>query len=80
MDNKTIMKKTIQKNPYAEKGKGKGMDTAQWLVDKNIDILGTAKQIGKKGPGYVFSDAGVHVMTVEEENMKDALEIVLSRI
>ncbi len=52
-------KTTLLKNPYSRQAKGKGIRTARFLVEQNIDVVGAAKKMEQSGPGYVFADAGV---------------------
>jgi len=40
----------------------KRIKVSEWLLAKGIDTVYTPKGFEGKGPGYVFSDAGVDVM------------------
>jgi len=52
-------------NPFPKTEKGKGIKVSQWLLEQGVDRIYTAKSLEGKGPGYVFSDAGVQVQVVE---------------
>ncbi|MFO7760949.1 MAG: cation diffusion facilitator family transporter [Thermodesulfobacteriota bacterium] len=67
-------KKTLVKNPYSREGKGKGIQTARFLVEQNIDMVGTRKKLEQSGPGYVFSDAGVETREIDEETADQVIE------
>jgi predicted Fe-Mo cluster-binding NifX family protein len=67
-------KKTLVKNPHHQERKGKGIRTARFLVEQNIDMLGAKKKLEESGPGYVFSDAGVETRKVDELTADKAIE------
>jgi cation diffusion facilitator family transporter len=67
-------KKTLVKNPHSRGGKGKGIQTARFLVRQNIDMVGARKKMEESGPGYVFSDAGVKTRKVNEQTADKAIE------
>ena len=58
-------------NPASEDEKGKGIKVSEWLLDKGVDLVYTPKGFEGKGPGYVFSDAGVDVNVMEYKTLED---------
>ncbi|MFC1816573.1 cation diffusion facilitator family transporter [Thermodesulfobacteriota bacterium] len=58
-------------NPASEDEKGKGIKVSEWLLDKGVDRVYTPKGFEGKGPGYVFSDAGVDVNVMEYKTLED---------
>ncbi|MFC1534627.1 cation diffusion facilitator family transporter [Thermodesulfobacteriota bacterium] len=58
-------------NPASECEKGKGIKVSEWLLDKGVDLVYSPKGFEGKGPGYVFSDAGVDVIVMEYKTLED---------
>ena len=58
-------------NPASEDEKGKGIKVSEWLLDKGVDLVYSPKGFEGKGPGYVFSDAGVDVIVMEYKTLED---------
>ena len=58
-------------NPASEDEKGKGIKVSEWLLDKGVDLVYSPKGFEGKGPGYVFSDAGVEVNVMEYKTLED---------
>jgi hypothetical protein len=52
---------------------------AEWLVEKNVDEVAITEDIKHKGPGYVFSDAGVKVHVVSAKNLGEALAYITTQ-
>ncbi len=59
------------RNPFAQGEKGKGIKVSEWLLEKGVDTVYSPKGFKGKGPGYVFSDAGVDVIVTECGNLND---------
>jgi len=58
-------------NPASEDEKGKGIKVSEWLLDKGVDLVYSPRGFEGKGPGYVFSDAGVDVKVMEYKTLED---------
>jgi cation diffusion facilitator family transporter len=56
-------------NPYQQLTKGKGITVAKFLVTFKPDIVVTREDIAGKGPGYVFSDAGIETVRTDTDNL-----------
>jgi cation diffusion facilitator family transporter len=70
-----FLEKSFEKNPYLDQTHGKGIQVAEWLVSHHhIDELVVASDIKHKGPGYVFSNAGVNCRVVDTTDLKEATE------
>ncbi len=67
-------RKTVLKNPCAGDQKGKGIQAARFLVDRNIDVMGARKKLDGSGPGYVFADAGIETWKVSGAAAPEALK------
>ena len=63
----------IEENPCTRVEKAKGICVAEWLVGRNVDEILLKSETKHRGPGYVFSDAGVIVHEVREQNLKQAV-------
>lgn len=74
LDEKNISKQEILENPYQHLDRGKGIRVAEWLVQKKVDRVLVQEDLKHKGPGYVFSNAGVAVRTVSANSLSEALE------
>lgn len=59
------------RNPFAGEEKGKGIKVSEWLLEKGVDSVYSPKGFKGKGPGYVFSDAGVDVIVTEGAILAD---------
>ena len=64
----------IAENPCAHLEKGKGICVAEWLVSQNVDEVLVRGEMKHRGPGYVFSDAGVTVREGSAERLDQALQ------
>nr|WP_282959054.1 NifB/NifX family molybdenum-iron cluster-binding protein [Desulfobacter hydrogenophilus] len=67
----TLLSEAYHRNPFAGEEKGKGIKVSEWLLEDGIDTVYTPKGFKGKGPGYVFSDAGVDVIVTRDRSLKD---------
>jgi predicted Fe-Mo cluster-binding NifX family protein len=70
----TIVSYEVVENPFLTLEKGKGIQLAELLVKKGVDILFTREDFKGKGPEHVFSDAGVDVRKTDLKNLKELME------
>ncbi len=70
----------ILENPCTRVERGKGICVAEWLVSQNVDETLLRGEIRHRGPGYVFSDAGVLVHEVQAEDLEEAIAACKSDI
>jgi len=55
-------------NPHTEILKAKGIRVAEWLVEQKVDIVVAKENLyNKKGPSYVFADAGVECKVSDDD-------------
>jgi len=64
-----LLSEAYEANPFAGEEKGKGIKVSEWLLAKGVDTVYTPKGFEGKGPGYVFSDAGVDVQLTGDRNL-----------
>jgi cation diffusion facilitator family transporter len=60
-----LLSESYHRNPFADEEKGKGIKVSEWLLEKGVDTVCSPKGFKGRGPGYVFSDAGVDVIVTE---------------
>lgn len=60
-----LLSEAYHRNPFAGEEKGKGIKISEWLLEQGVDTVYSPKGFKGKGPGYVFSDAGVDVIVTE---------------
>jgi cation diffusion facilitator family transporter len=75
-DGYEIESREIVENPYTSLEKGKGIRVAEWLVEKSIDRVALSEDVKSKGASYVFSDAGIKILTVSETNLNGVLKVI----
>ena len=63
----TILSEAFYQNPFSGDEKGKGIKISEWLLEKGIDTVFSPKGFEGKGPGYVFSDAGVDTIVAKDK-------------
>ncbi|MBW2284833.1 MAG: cation diffusion facilitator family transporter [Deltaproteobacteria bacterium] len=62
-----LLSETYFHNPYGKEDKGKGIRISEWLLSKGVDTVYSPKDFKGRGPGYVFSDAGVDVIVAPDK-------------
>jgi predicted Fe-Mo cluster-binding NifX family protein len=60
-----FLSESYQRNPFADEKKGKGIKVSEWLLENGVDTVYSPKGFKGRGPGYVFSDAGVEVIVTQ---------------
>ncbi len=65
-----MLSEAYETNPFAGEEKGKGIKVSEWLLSKGVDRVFTPRGFEGKGPGYVFSDAGVDVVVIRNKSLK----------
>ncbi len=68
-----LLQRSIHENPFVNQERGKGLRVAEWLVESKVDQVLVTEDIKHKGPGYVFANAGVAVVTTEKVHLDPAL-------
>jgi cation diffusion facilitator family transporter len=69
-----LTSETYYHNPFREDEKGKGIKVSEWLLEKGVDWVYSPKGLSGRGPGYVFSDAGVEVIVTDLKTLQDIQE------
>jgi divalent metal cation (Fe/Co/Zn/Cd) transporter/predicted Fe-Mo cluster-binding NifX family protein len=58
-------------NSFQNEEKGKGIKVSEWLVGLGVEEVITAKELGHKGPYYVFSNNEVEMQQTDERNLTE---------
>jgi cation diffusion facilitator family transporter len=70
-----LVHQEITENPFVDVEKGKGIRLAEFLAEKEVDVLYTKESFEGKGPQYVLSDAAVEVRITDLKSMKELIEL-----
>ncbi len=68
-----LMDMRIEENPFQNLEKGKGVQLAEALVEKGVDRVLVKEDIGQKGPGIIFKNAGVEVEITQAGSLEEVL-------
>lgn len=77
-DSGSILNEGFFKNPAAHDEKGKGIKVGKWLIEKGVDKVFSPKSLSGRGPGYVFSNAGVDVIITQEASLEEIKKAIQS--
>ena len=71
-----VIDNLIMRELLYQEGCRKGIKVSEWLLEKGVDTVYSPKGFKGKGPGYVFSDAGVDVIVSKGSlsNIKSGLQ------
>jgi len=73
-----IVKQEVLENPHRSLETAKGIQVAEWLVAQKIDEVAMSEDVSHKGPGYVFSNAGVTVRNISKKKLPEVIESILA--
>jgi cation diffusion facilitator family transporter len=60
-------------NSFQNEEKGKGIKVSEWLVGLGVEEVVTARELGHKGPYYVFSNNEVEMQQTDERNLTEII-------
>ncbi|MDL1968043.1 MAG: cation diffusion facilitator family transporter [Deltaproteobacteria bacterium] len=69
-----IERQEIVTNPHAKVSKAKGIRVAEWLVEHKVDLVVVKEDLHKKGPTYVFADAGIELQVSMAGHLSEVIE------
>jgi cation diffusion facilitator family transporter len=78
LSDKQIVKQEVLENPHRFLQTAKGIQVAEWLVAHKIDEVVMSEDISRKGPGYVFSNAGVSIRNISKKELPDVIASILA--
>ena len=73
LSDRKIEHQEVHENRFGHIDKGKGIQVAEWLVSRKVDIVFTREDLGHRGPVYVFSNAGIKLNITSETNLAGVL-------
>jgi len=73
-----IVKQEILENPHRSLQTAKGIQVAEWLVEKKIDEVVINEDLSRKGPGYVFLNAGVKIRNIAKKQLHELIETIVA--
>ncbi|MFH1674472.1 MAG: cation diffusion facilitator family transporter [Pseudomonadota bacterium] len=69
-----IERQEMVTNPHTKVPKAKGIRVAEWLVEQKVDVVVAKEDLQKKGPSYVFADAGVELQVSEADQLNEVID------
>lgn len=81
-DNKTIRNQEIIFNPFLSVERGKGILVAEFLINRDVDMILLRSKFDGKGPEYALSNSDVDVIITSAKTMEEALSqqgVILGR-
>jgi len=69
-----IERQGVATNPHTKVPKAKGIRVAEWLVEHKVDMVVVKEDLHKKGPAYVFADAGVELQVSEADRLSEVID------
>ncbi len=69
-----IERQEVVTNPHTNVPKAKGIRVAEWLVEHKVDVVVVKEDLHKKGPAYVFADAGVELQVSTADRLSEAID------
>ena len=69
-----IERQEVVANPHSKVPKAKGIRVAEWLVNQKVDVVAVKEDLHKKGPAYVFADAGVELKVLLNDQLDRVIE------
>jgi len=75
-----LLRQEIVVNPHMDltKGKGRGINVSEFLLNHKPDIIVTRENLAGKGPGYAFANAGTEIMQTEATSLSKLLVLLLA--
>lgn len=72
-DSGNILEQDILENPFASLEKGKGIQLAEYLVNRGVDVVFTGEPLEGKGPAYVLAQADVDLRSTGREKLTEVI-------
>ncbi len=70
-----IEQQDVVTNPHTKVPKAKGIRVAEWLVEHKVDVVVVKEDLHKKGPAYVFADAGVELQVSTAGRLSEMIDL-----
>jgi predicted Fe-Mo cluster-binding NifX family protein len=69
-----IERQEVVTNPHTNVPKAKGIRVAEWLVEHKVDVVVVKEDLHKKGPAYVFADAGIELQVSAAGQLSEVID------
>ncbi len=75
-----IERQEVVTNPHTKVPKAKGIRVAEWLLEHKVDVVVAREDLHKKGPAYVFADAGVELQVSEAGQLSEVINFFRKQV
>jgi len=75
-----IEQQEILTNPHTKVPKAKGICVAEWLLEHKVDVVIVKQDLHKKGPAYVFADAGVELQVSTAGRLSEVIDFFRNQV
>lgn len=72
-----VEREQVVANPHHGEDRGRGLRTAEWLIEEGVDVVLLKDAPSGRGPAYAFHDAGVQVFEMQGRTLGEAREEAL---
>ncbi len=69
-----IERQEVVTNPHTKVPKAKGIRVAEWLIEQKVDVVVAKEDLQKKGPSYVFANAGVELQVSAANQLNEVID------
>ena len=75
-----IERQEVVTNPHTKIPKAKGIRVAEWLLEYKVDTVVVKEDLHKKGPAYVFADAGVELQVSKDSQLSEVIDFFRKQV
>ena len=75
-----IERQEVATNPHTKVPKAKGIRVAEWLVEHKVDMVVVKEDLHKKGPAYVFADAGIELQVSTAGRLSEVIDFFRKQV
>ncbi|MEA3415011.1 MAG: cation diffusion facilitator family transporter [Thermodesulfobacteriota bacterium] len=75
-----IERQEVVTNPHTKVPKAKGIRVAEWLVEHKVDVVAVKEDLHKKGPAYVFADAGIELQVSTAGRLSEVIDFFRKQV
>ena len=75
-----IERQEVVTNPHTKVPKAKGIRVAEWLLEHKVDTVVVKEDLHKKGPAYVFADAGVELQVFTANQLNEVIDFFRKQV
>ena len=75
-----IERQEVLTNPHTKVSKAKGIRVAEWLLEHKVDVVVVKEDLHKKGPAYVFADAGIELQVSTAGRLSEVIDFFRKQV